>query len=192
MEKKMTGGSVVILSVVLIATLLVAVIGATYAYFKAQVITISTSSIEITTAELSIQYEDTDTLVGTDITPGWTDSKEFTIENIGTATAEYIIAWSNVTNELINKTYMKYTLSSTGGDGKCATNTAQQFPNTDATTTICEGTVLVGTANKQTYTLTVTYENDVSFNQSSDMGANVAATINVIGKQVSQVSQTSS
>lgn len=184
MEKKTSKGTYVLLSIVLVATLMIATVGATYAYFRAQVTSVSVSSITVTTADLKIEYKDTATLVGTDVIPGWSGSKTFTIENKGEGTASYTISWKNVTNGLTNTADLTYTLSATGGTGSCS-KTATVFPTT-STASICEGSVLSGVANKQTYTLTVSYENKPAVDQSSDMGSSVVGTIDVVGKQISQ------
>ena len=185
MEKKFNGGSVVLLSIVLVATLIVAVIGATYAYFRAQVMSVNVSSMVIKAANLKVTYTETQNINVSAITPGWTSTKTFTIANTGNGTVNYTISWSNVVNGLTNKQYLKYTLNYTGGANGCKVTTATQYPITNATPEICSGSIAAG-ATAQQYTLTMTYANDTSYDQSSDMNAVVTGTINVVGAQVSQ------
>ncbi len=90
-------GQSIFLSVVGIATLLVAIVGATFAYFSISVSGNETaSSINITTAKLGNVTFDTSGagIEVTDIYPGWTTTKTFTIQAASadaTAEIDYIV-----------------------------------------------------------------------------------------------------
>ena len=98
MDRKNT----VFLMVIAIATLLVAVIGATFAWFSAQVNGNDTaSSVIVRTATLGITYTNGNALIlGTEespVVPGATKHVDFTIENDGDDTS-YKILWDITTN----------------------------------------------------------------------------------------------
>ena len=73
-----------VLIIIAVATLLVALVGATFAYFTATVNNESAQSIEVTTASpAALEYRSTDTLSLTDATPGAeaTKTMTFTVKN---------------------------------------------------------------------------------------------------------------
>lgn len=95
MERRNT----VFLTIIAVATLLVAVIGATFAYFSVQITGNDTAtSTIIKTANIKITYTAGDSIVGENIEPGWTDSLTFTVANEGDRELEYYIKWVDVTN----------------------------------------------------------------------------------------------
>jgi len=93
-EDERKGGSAVLLTVIGIATLLVAIVGATFAYFTATVSGDTGSSITIQTATLSISYNDGNALQVTGVQPGWTADKTITITNGTAYAAGYTLQWA--------------------------------------------------------------------------------------------------
>lgn len=92
--------STIFLTVIAIATLLVAVVGATFAFFSANVQgNNDASSVIVKTAKLGIVYEFGQELRGENINTGWTsEAKTFTVENTGDVDMTYHIGWVNVVN----------------------------------------------------------------------------------------------
>ena len=74
MQKKQT-------ILVVASLLLVVVLSVTLAYFTAQIIG-KGKDVLVTSADLKIVFTDTDgNIEGNDITPGWSNSKTFTVKN---------------------------------------------------------------------------------------------------------------
>ena len=93
-ENKGNGGNTILLTVIGIATLLVAIVGATFAFFTAQITDGDKgSSIIIQTATLAITYNDGNNLVASGITPGWSSTKTVTITNTTNYPATYTFGW---------------------------------------------------------------------------------------------------
>ncbi len=95
MDKKNT----VLLTVIAVATLLVAVVGATFAYFSANVTENNKTQTVLKSAELGITFTGTQEIVAESIEPGWSANKVFTVEN----TSDYDMTFDiNFTNSLNN------------------------------------------------------------------------------------------
>ena len=102
MEKK----NVVFLTVLAVATLLTAVVGTTFAYFTATVSGNNTvNETVITTPTLGVVYNDGTALAtGTNITPGWSETKTITVKNTSGINVDYTINWTSVTNGFVAET----------------------------------------------------------------------------------------
>ena len=98
MEKK----NVVLLTVIAVATLLITVVGATFAFYAANVQNAEdVEQITITSAKgLAINFDDGATVTGTNIIPVWTDTKTVTVSNSSDYELEYTIRWTAVKNEI--------------------------------------------------------------------------------------------
>ena len=144
-------GQSIFLSVVGIATLLVAIVGATFAYFSITVDGNNTaSSINITTAKLGdVTFDGTGAGVEiTDIYPGWSTTKTFTIQAVSaesTAAIDYIVnlvvAAPGANETLLQGTDFVYTLTSTDTDSSAPQSnpTANQMPG-QGTNVLATGT----------------------------------------------------
>lgn len=176
MEKKKSYLSLLILPILLVITLIIGVVGVTYAYYRFQVVSTNISSLTITATNLELQYnESLENISGTNIIPGWSDTKSFSVYNTANAPAHYSILWTNITNNFVNKDYLEYSLVSTAGNGCSKTNTI--FPS--ATSEICRA--VIDGKETQSYTLTINYLDSSTVNLASDMGMNFAGTITVEG-----------
>ena len=103
-EEKNSRGSIVLLTVIAIATLLVAIVGATFAYFT---VTISgndtATSILVKTATLGITYTDGQAIVAENIVPGQAiPTRTFTIRNTSTIAMTYHVDWIEVINDRVD------------------------------------------------------------------------------------------
>lgn len=128
--------STIFLTVIAIATLLVAVVGATFAFFSTNIQgNDDAQSVIVKTAKLGIVYEFGQELKGENISTGWTSpAKTFTIENTGDVDMTYHIGWVNVVNTfgdeidgVVGKPEeLTYTITCDNG----VTLEKQQFPTT--------------------------------------------------------------
>lgn len=181
-------GQSIFLSVVGIATLLVAIVGATFAYFSIQVTGNETaSSIQITTATVgNVVFLDGKNIDVENIYPGWEETKDFTIAAVlpdgVTATADgytpitYQIFLNKVSNTLSAAANNQFVYSLTGsetGDGG-ATGTLVTATGdvviTDGTGTqtigdVASQTGIITASHTHSYVLTVKFkENNTSQN----------------------------
>ena len=177
-------GQSIFLSVVGIATLLVAIIGATFAYFSISVTGNDTaSSITVTTARVGgVTYSGgTDKIEATDVYPGWSAQKTFTISSDSTADAtaniDYDIVLHTTADSLSSQARTNgthefiYTLSGseTSGSGGTLAPAKTYADHMDvplttggngisaADTVIGQGR-LHGASNTHSYTFTVLFE----------------------------------
>jgi len=178
----------IIVSITGIFIVLLALVGLTYAYFLTRITGNSNDkSIEITTANLSVTYNDDmdgdgepDALmVFENIIPSNTTTytKTFKVENTGNATATYSVVLDNMVNEFERNQDLKYTLTRDGVEGNVA-----------------EGNLVVGTKQIlipkveieddriHTYTLTLKYI-DPGIDQSIDMGKELSFKVNIDAEQ---------
>lgn len=193
-------GQSIFLSVVGIATLLVAIVGATFAYFSISVSGNDTaSSINVTTARVGgVTYDGTGAGISvTDVYPGWTQTKNFTISSDSTADStaliDYDIVLHTTTDTLsaqarTNATHeFTYTLSGsqTGGPGTLGSvSTAADMPTTTSGTnggadTVIASGRLAGASNVHSYTFTVLLE-EQSKNQNNLQGLGYAGVIQIV------------
>ena len=175
-------GQSVFLTVVGVATLLVAIVGATFAYFSITVAGNNTaSSIQVTTANLgtSVTFTDGTNINVTNIYPGWYRTKTFTVAKSGTETLSYIVTLNVITNTLsaAAPTAFVYSLfgsSTNSGTLVSATNVAVPGVgvNTIGTTGSLNGT------DTHTYTFTIRF-NEMSIEQNAAQNKAFAGVLQV-------------
>jgi len=194
-------GQSIFLSVVGIATLLVAIVGATFAYFSITVTGNDTaSSIRVTTAKLGgVTYSgNSDKIEATNVYPGWSAQKTFTITSDSTmdsdARIDYDIVLRTTEDGLSSEAVTRaknefvYTLTGSqnnGGTGTLANvSTKTNMPtetsgtNNGPDTVIGQGT-LVGSSNSHSYTFTVTLE-ETGSNQNDLQGLSYYGIIQIV------------
>lgn len=182
-------GNTVLLTVIAVATLLVAVVGATFAYFTASVAGNDTaSSIIVKTAEIgTIVYENGTEVKLENAYPGATTAEmTFTVAADAKATANvnYTVNWANVTNGFAVKEDLVYTLKSeittagTKGTGTLVpAKTAAVAPSTSATPiSIGNGTLTPGETH--TYKLQLHFK-ETGADQNSNQGKEFIGKIEV-------------
>ena len=131
MERKST----VFLTVIAVLTLLIAVVGATFAYFT---VTISgnenaTSTI-IRTANIKITYTSGDNIYIENAEPGSTGTLTFSVENEGDRALDYYVKWTDVVNTFAEGTHpeeLVYSVTVTDG----SSNSLYTLSNTIAPST---------------------------------------------------------
>ena len=98
MEKRNT----VLLTIIAVATLLVAIVGATFAYFSASITETDKTQTNIKAAQLGIVFDGTQEIEALSIEPGWSAQKKFTVENTSSYDMTYDINFTGVANNFVN------------------------------------------------------------------------------------------
>ena len=168
MQKKQT--------ILVVASLLVVVLSVTLAYFTAQIIG-KGKNVTINSADLKIIFTDSDGAIsGSNIEPGWSDTKTFTIENKSNETYKYNIVIQDLINTFVTKGYLQYKITSTNG-GYNMTEFKDVPKSGTATDKILAYSVVIPNGVTQSYTIEFKYANDESVDQSDDMGKKLSGTL---------------
>ena len=108
MEERKSNGNTILLTVIGIATLLVAIVGATFSFFTARINDPIGSSIKIETATLEITFEDGTEFEFLAAQPGNIDglgheavSKTFRVKNTTAYAAHYNLVWNALEHNLV-------------------------------------------------------------------------------------------
>ena len=168
MQKKQT--------ILVVASLLVVVLSVTLAYFTAQIIG-KGKDVSVSSADLKIIFTDTDgNIEGSNITPGWSNSKTFTVKNESNETYKYNIVIKDLINTFVTEGYLQYKITSTN-DGYNMTEFKDVPKSETATDTILAYSVSIPVGETQSYTIEFKYANDESVDQSEDMGKTLSGTL---------------
>ena len=160
MQKKQT--------ILVVASLLVVVLSVTLAYFTAQIIG-KGKDVSVSSADLKIIFTDSDGAIsGSNIEPGWSDTKTFTIENKSNETYKYNIVIQDLINTFVTKGYLQYKITSTNG-GYNMTEFKDVPKSSAPKDTILTYSVSIPVGVTQSYTVEFKYANDESVDQSIDM-----------------------
>ena len=162
MQKKQT--------ILVVASLLVVVLSVTLAYFTAQIIG-EGKNISVTSTDLKIVFTDTDgNIEGNGITPGWSNSKTFTVKNESNRTYKYDIIIKDLVNTFVTEGYLQYKITSTStNNGYNMTDYVSVPKSSTATDTILVKNVSIAVNATQKYTIEFRYVNDENVDQSDDM-----------------------
>ena len=168
MQKKQT--------ILVVASLLVVVLSVTLAYFTAQIIG-KGKDVSVSSADLKIIFTDSDGAIsGSNIEPGWSDTKTFTIENKSNETYKYNIVIQDLVNTFVTEGYLQYKITSTNG-GYNMTE-FKDIPKSSAPKDkILAYGVSIPVGVTQSYTVEFKYTNDESVDQSDDMGKKLSGTL---------------
>ena len=168
MQKKQT--------ILVVASLLVVVLSVTLAYFTAQIIG-EGKNISVTSADLKIVFTDTDgNIEGSNITPGWSNSKTFTVKNESNGTYKYDIIIKDLVNTFKTYKYLQYKITSTDG-GYNMTDYSYLPKSSTKEDVALAYEVSIDKGKTHTYTIEIKYVNDESVDQSIDMGQSLSGTI---------------
>ena len=168
MQKKQT--------ILVVASLLVVVLSVTLAYFTAQIIG-EGKNISVTSADLKIIFTDTDgNIEGNDITPGWSNSKTFTVKNESNGTYKYDIIIKDLVNTFKTYKYLQYKITSTDG-GYNMTDYSYLPKSSTKEDVALAYEISIDKGKTHTYTIEIKYVNDESVDQSIDMGQSLSGTI---------------
>ena len=159
-----------------IVSLLVVVLSVSLAYFTAQIIG-KGKDVSVTSANLQIVFTDSDgALTETDIEPGWSATKTFTIKNDTKTEYKYNIVIKDLLNTFVTEGYLQYKIISTN-NGYNMTEFKDIPKSSIATDTILAYSVVIPNGATQSYTIEFKYANDESVDQSDDMGKKLSGTL---------------
>ena len=168
MQKKQT--------ILVVASLLVVVLSVTLAYFTAQIIG-EGKNISVTSTDLKIVFTDTDgNIEGNGITPGWSNSKTFTVKNESNGTYKYDIIIKDLINTFKTHKYLEYKITSTDGGYNMTDYSYLPKASTKEDVALAYE-VSIDKGKTHTYTIEIRYVNDESVDQSIDMGQSLSGTI---------------
>ena len=159
-----------------IVLLVLAVVGLSYAFFSAFINGGETdTSVEGTGANLSLVYTDGKSVItSSNIMPGWSATKTFTVTNNGEADTYYKLNISNITNEFVEG---GLTFSIASADG--GTSVPEQAVGTTART--LTNSIAIAQGKTHTYTVTARYIN-LDTDQTPDLGKAFSYTIGITNK----------
>ncbi len=157
-------GQTIFLSVIGIATLLVAIIGATFAYFTTSMGG-TQGTVKATTAKLGSSSFTAESVNATAVLPGWTSEAKNVTVTLGESDVDvsYTCVLTMTANPL---TDLKLAVA---GDNAAAAAT-KTLATGESETKIAEGTLKSGESKTMTYTLTFTETGTV---QDSQQGATI-------------------
>ena len=159
-----------------IVSLLVVVLSVSLAYFTAQIIG-EGKTVDVSSANLQIVFTDGDgALTETDIEPGWSATKTFTIKNDTKTEYKYNIVIKDLLNTFVTNGYLQYKITSTN-DGYNMTEFKDIPKSSIATDTILAYSVVIPNGVTQSYTIEFKYANDENVDQSDDMGKQLSGTL---------------
>ena len=181
-EKKITKNIRTKLIVIILITFLLSILGLTYAYFSIQVRgNEEASSINVSTANLSLIYTDVQIIMGNAEQPGWTQNKILTVENNGTVSVQYIIKWRELENTLTNNELVISATCTSNVQG----NTCNNIPETPIPSALTEetnvfvfGPVSIEPGEIQTYNLTTIFK-ETGSNQNYNQNKYFNGTLNI-------------
>ena len=150
----------------LVVSILVLTIGVSYAYFKARV-SGEGKSISLRSKGLYVLYSGDATLASENISPGWSVTKEFTVENQGSNNEVYNIYIEGLVNTFVTSGYLQYKITSSNGYNM---SEYKDIPKSNTSTdTVLAYSVPIKSKEKQTYKVELIYK-ETEEDQSIDMG----------------------
>ena len=159
-----------------IVSLLVVVLSVSLAWFTAQIIG-KGKDVSVTSANLQIVFTDSDGAIsGSNIEPGWSDTKTFTIKNDTKTEYKYNIVIKDLLNTFVTEGYLQYKITSTN-DGYNMTEFKDIPKSSTPKDTILAYSVVIPNGVTQSYTIEFKYANDESVDQSDDMGKQLSGTL---------------
>ena len=168
MQKKQT--------IIMVASLLVVVLSVTLAYFTAQIIG-EGKNISVSSADLKIVFTDTDgNIEESNITPGWSNSKTFTVKNESNGTYKYDIIIKDLINTFKTYKYLMYKITSTDGGYNMTGYSYLPKANTKEDVALAYE-ISIDKGKTHTYTVEIKYVNAEAVDQSIDMGKTLSGTI---------------
>jgi len=185
MERKHT----VFLTIIAVATLLVAVVGATFAYFSVGVSgtgTTASSQVVFKTANVGITYDTgTELVLGADsagVVPGANGTLTFTVVNTGEVEMTYAINWESIVNTFSTShpEELIYSLTSTGTGAATVANT--NMPLNGTTPTIASNIAIAAGAT-HSYTLRAEFvetSSEQNYNQGKMFSGKIGVVVNAV------------
>ena len=157
-----------------IALVLLTFVGVSLAYFLTT-IEGDRKNITINTADLRVIFKNGDAIEGTEIEPGWSVTKTFSVENKTKNEYKYNIVIEDLVNTFKTTGYLQYKITSTDG-GYNMTDFMDVPKSSSATDTELAYSISIPSKSIQNYTITIQYRNDENENQSIDALNNAVVT----------------
>ena len=150
----------------LVVSILVLTIGVSYAYFKARV-SGEGKSISLRSKGIYVLYSGDATLASENISPGWSVTKEFTVENQGSNNEVYNIYIEGLVNTFVTSGYLQYKITSSNGYNM---SEYKDIPKSNTSIdTVLAYSVPIKSKEKQIYKVELIYK-ETEEDQSVDMG----------------------
>lgn len=184
MEERSYRKNNILLVVIGIATLLVAIVSATFAYFTATITrTNETNSVIIKTATIEITYDNGNEVNVDTLMPGVTiPSKVVSIKNDTAYNAVYSLEWqANVVNTFVNKEDFTYTVTCTGTDAQSKAEAQMPAASADTQPILTLVTLPANTTHVCTFAFTYT---DNLLNQNSDQGKEFSGNFEIVAESI--------
>ena len=183
MEKNNLSKSNKIKIIVLTALVLLAAIGGiTYAYFGIQITGNDTaSSMRLTTATMSLIYNDVQILSDQSVTPGWTSNpKTLTVYNDGDQTVYYNLIWRDLLNEVLNGELTLSATCSSDKSGNTCPSIDKAIPTKEtlANNVSVRNNIKIEPGETHTYTVTISFI-ETGSNQNYNQGKSFSGTLNI-------------
>ena len=159
-----------------IVSLLVVVLSVSLAWFTTQIIG-KGKNLNVTSANLQIVFTDSDgSISGSNIEPGWSATKTFTVQNNSKSEYKYNIVIKDLLNTFVTNGYLQYKITTTNG-GYNMTEFKDIPKSSTPKDTILAYSVVIPNGVTQSYTIEFKYANDESVDQSDDMGRKLSGTL---------------
>lgn len=139
-----------------------------YGFFTL-VVTGEGKDVNVTAAELKINFTDGDAINAEKIDTGWTQSKTFSVENAGDKTVTYTVNWKEYNNTFTRTQDLVYSITG-----------EQTVPETEISNTPLLTNVSIDPGETHNYTITFTYKHLEDVNQNEDMGKTFSGRLGVI------------
>jgi len=153
--------------VISLLSILVMMIGVSYAYFTGMVIG-EGKPMNVKASSLAIIFTDASEISENEIEPGWSTTKTFTVENKSGGVFFYDINIDNLVNTFVTTGYLQYKITSI--DGGYNMTEYEDIPKSEeATKTNLIKNIQIENGKTHTYTIEFRYQNSTE-DQSDDMG----------------------
>ena len=158
-----------------VIVVLILCVGVSYSYFVRE--SSEEKSFKISSKDLSIVLTDNMELNGNNITPGWSDSKSFSVKNNSNGTYNYNIVLKDLVNTFVSEGYLQYKITSSNGYNMLE---FIDIPKSDEQQDIVIGyDIDIEKGIMQEYTIEFVYRNSED-DQSEDMGKIFSGSIAIV------------
>ena len=141
-----------------------------YAYFSSSVTgNENAKDMVVEAGTLKLVYTDSSQIVGSNIKPGWTVTKEVTVENTGTLDTEYNIIWQELTNEITNDEMVVSATCTRLNSNKVAEGTCENIAETPIGSNKIKTNISIESGITHKYTFTFTFK-EIDDNQNYNQG----------------------
>jgi len=147
--------------------ILLTAIGISYAYFTGMIFGES-KKITVVAKTLRIVFIDDQELTNSEITPGWSETKTFSVKNESNEIFNYNIVFENLVNTFVTEGFLQYKITSTNGYNM---DNYQNIPKSEnPTDVVLAFDIDIIPEETHEYTIEFIYHNSEKIDQSSDMG----------------------